>query len=74
MAMSISFLFFHGRFRILWDKEVERVGPEKASLGQVAWKFQRTRVLMDILANILCIIMSAIGPVSGEQPFFCLVS
>ncbi|XP_076694412.2 ATP-binding cassette sub-family C member 12 isoform X3 [Callospermophilus lateralis] len=51
------------RFRILWDKEVERVGPEKASLGQVAWKFQRTRVLMDILANILCIIMSAIGPV-----------
>ncbi|XP_076694411.2 ATP-binding cassette sub-family C member 12 isoform X2 [Callospermophilus lateralis] len=50
------------RFRILWDKEVERVGPEKASLGQVAWKFQRTRVLMDILANILCIIMSAIGP------------
>nr|XP_027794989.1 multidrug resistance-associated protein 9 isoform X1 [Marmota flaviventris] len=50
------------RFRILWDKEVERVGPEKASLGQVAWKFQRTRVFMDILANILCIIMSAIGP------------
>ncbi|XP_047385034.1 ATP-binding cassette sub-family C member 12 isoform X3 [Sciurus carolinensis] len=51
------------RFRILWDEEVERVGPEKASLGHVAWKFQRTRVLMDILANILCIIMSAIGPV-----------
>ncbi|XP_047385033.1 ATP-binding cassette sub-family C member 12 isoform X2 [Sciurus carolinensis] len=50
------------RFRILWDEEVERVGPEKASLGHVAWKFQRTRVLMDILANILCIIMSAIGP------------
>ncbi|XP_004629247.1 multidrug resistance-associated protein 9 isoform X1 [Octodon degus] len=50
------------RFRILWDEEVERVGPEKASLGQVAWKFQRTRVLMDIVANILCIIMAALGP------------
>ncbi|XP_033616485.1 multidrug resistance-associated protein 9-like isoform X3 [Fukomys damarensis] len=50
------------RFRILWDEEVERVGPEKASLGQVAWKFQRTRVLMDIVANILCIVMAAIGP------------
>uniref|UniRef100_A0A667HYB0 ATP-binding cassette sub-family C member 12 n=1 Tax=Lynx canadensis TaxID=61383 RepID=A0A667HYB0_LYNCA len=50
------------RFRILWDEEVERVGPEKASLGQVVWKFQRTRVLMDIVANILCIIMAAIGP------------
>ncbi|XP_058562789.1 ATP-binding cassette sub-family C member 12 isoform X5 [Neofelis nebulosa] len=50
------------RFQILWDEEVERVGPEKASLGRVVWKFQRTRVLMDIVANILCIIMAAIGP------------
>ncbi|XP_070356670.1 ATP-binding cassette sub-family C member 12 isoform X4 [Equus asinus] len=51
------------RFRILWEEEVERMGPEKASLGRVFWKFQRTRVLMDIVANILCIIMAAIGPV-----------
>uniref|UniRef100_A0A452TNJ2 ATP-binding cassette sub-family C member 12 n=1 Tax=Ursus maritimus TaxID=29073 RepID=A0A452TNJ2_URSMA len=50
------------RFRILWDEEVERVGPEEASLGRVVWKFQRTRVLMDIVANILCIIMAAVGP------------
>ncbi|XP_030894480.1 multidrug resistance-associated protein 9 isoform X4 [Leptonychotes weddellii] len=50
------------RFRILWDEEVESMGPEKASLGRVVWKFQRTRVLMDIVANILCIIMAAIGP------------
>ncbi|XP_058530683.1 ATP-binding cassette sub-family C member 12 isoform X6 [Ochotona princeps] len=50
------------RLRILWDEEVERVGPEKASLGRVVWKFQRTRVLMDVVANILCIIMAAIGP------------
>uniref|UniRef100_G1QIE8 ATP-binding cassette sub-family C member 12 n=1 Tax=Nomascus leucogenys TaxID=61853 RepID=G1QIE8_NOMLE len=49
------------RFRVLWDEEVERVGPEKASLSRVVWKFQRTRVLMDIVANILCIIMAAIG-------------
>ncbi|XP_051689838.2 ATP-binding cassette sub-family C member 12 isoform X2 [Oryctolagus cuniculus] len=50
------------RFRILWDEEVEQVGPQKASLGRVVWKFQRTRVLMDVVANILCIIMAAIGP------------
>ncbi|KAL4835950.1 hypothetical protein H8958_008726 [Nasalis larvatus] len=50
------------RFRVLWDEEVERVGPEKASLSRVVWKFQKTRVLMDIVANILCIIMAAIGP------------
>ncbi|KAI5249231.1 Multidrug Resistance-Associated Protein 9 [Manis pentadactyla] len=50
------------RLRILWDEEVERVGSEKASLDQVVWTFQKTRVLMDIVANILCIIMAAIGP------------
>ncbi|KAM8775289.1 ATP-binding cassette sub-family C member 12-like isoform 2-T2 [Rhynchonycteris naso] len=50
------------RFRTLWDEEVERVGPERASLGRVVWAFQRTRVLMDIVANILCIVMAAIGP------------
>ncbi|XP_058136036.1 ATP-binding cassette sub-family C member 12 [Dasypus novemcinctus] len=50
------------RFLILWDEEIERMGAEKASLGQVVWKFQRTRVLMDIVVNILCIIMAAIGP------------
>lgn len=63
----VFFLSFHHRFRILWDEEVDRVGAEKASLGQVVWKFQRTRVLMDIVANILCIIMAAIGPVSGTN-------
>ncbi|XP_021076052.1 multidrug resistance-associated protein 9 isoform X2 [Mus pahari] len=51
------------RFQILWNEEIERVGPEKASLGRVVWKFQKTRVLMDIVANILCIIMAALGPV-----------
>ncbi|XP_021076051.1 multidrug resistance-associated protein 9 isoform X1 [Mus pahari] len=50
------------RFQILWNEEIERVGPEKASLGRVVWKFQKTRVLMDIVANILCIIMAALGP------------
>ncbi|KAM9046573.1 LOW QUALITY PROTEIN: ATP-binding cassette sub-family C member 12 [Megaptera novaeangliae] len=49
------------RFQILWDEEVERMGPEKASLC-VVWKFQRTHVLMDIVANILCIITAAKGP------------
>ncbi|XP_074067508.1 ATP-binding cassette sub-family C member 12 isoform X3 [Macrotis lagotis] len=50
------------RFRFLWEEEVARVGAEKASVGRVVWRFQRTRVLMDIIANFLCIIMAAIGP------------
>lgn len=63
------FPFSHCRFQILWDEEIERVGPEQASLGRVVWKFQRTRVLMDVVANILCIIMAALGPVSGAGIF-----
>uniref|UniRef100_A0A2K6FZQ9 ATP-binding cassette sub-family C member 12 n=1 Tax=Propithecus coquereli TaxID=379532 RepID=A0A2K6FZQ9_PROCO len=50
------------RFCVLWDEEVGKVGPDKASLVRVVWKFQRTRVLVDFVANILCIVMAAIGP------------
>ncbi|XP_074149416.1 ATP-binding cassette sub-family C member 12 isoform X1 [Sminthopsis crassicaudata] len=50
------------RFRFLWEEEVARVGTEKASVGRVVWRFQRTRVLMDTIVNFLCIIMAAIGP------------
>ncbi|XP_066494056.1 ATP-binding cassette sub-family C member 12-like [Tiliqua scincoides] len=50
------------RFRLLWEAELARVGPEKASLGRVAFRFQRTRILMDMLANFTCIILSALGP------------
>uniref|UniRef100_A0A8D0HD12 ATP-binding cassette sub-family C member 12 n=1 Tax=Sphenodon punctatus TaxID=8508 RepID=A0A8D0HD12_SPHPU len=51
------------RFRILWEKEVATVGPEKASLGRVALKFQKTRVLVDVIANLFCILLAALGPV-----------
>ncbi|XP_008820849.1 multidrug resistance-associated protein 9 [Nannospalax galili] len=50
------------RFQVLWNEELQRVGPERASLGRVVWKFQRTRVLMDVVANILCVVMAALGP------------
>ncbi|XP_036296981.1 ATP-binding cassette sub-family C member 12 [Pipistrellus kuhlii] len=50
------------RLRVLWDQEVAMAGPEKASLGRVVWQFQRTRVLMDTVVNILCVVMAAIGP------------
>ncbi|KAJ6665948.1 hypothetical protein lerEdw1_000851 [Lerista edwardsae] len=50
------------RFRHLWEEELARVGPEKASLGRVAFRFQRTRILMDVLVNFTCIILSALGP------------
>ncbi|NWX82088.1 MRP9 protein, partial [Nothoprocta pentlandii] len=50
------------RFRHLWEAELARAGPEKASLGEVVWKFQRTRFLLDIIVNLISIILAALGP------------
>ncbi|KAM7146748.1 ATP-binding cassette sub-family C member 12-like isoform 3-T4 [Macrochelys suwanniensis] len=50
------------RFRLLWEAELARVGPEKASLGRVVLKFQRTRILVGVIANFICIILAALGP------------
>ncbi|TFK08994.1 UDP-N-acetylhexosamine pyrophosphorylase-like protein 1 [Platysternon megacephalum] len=50
------------RFRLLWEAELARVGPEKASLFRVVLKFQRTRILVDVIANFICIILAALGP------------
>ncbi|XP_039359660.1 ATP-binding cassette sub-family C member 12 isoform X1 [Mauremys reevesii] len=50
------------RFRLLWEAELARVGPEKASLVRVVLKFQRTRILVDVIANFICIFLAALGP------------
>ncbi|KAL7978930.1 hypothetical protein Chor_013419 [Crotalus horridus] len=50
------------RFRLLWEAEVAKVGLEKASLGKVFFQFQRTRIFMDIIANIFYAIFGVLGP------------
>ncbi|XP_074929938.1 ATP-binding cassette sub-family C member 12 [Chelonoidis abingdonii] len=50
------------RFQLLWEAELARVGPEKAPLVRVVLKFQRTRILVDVIANFICIILAALGP------------
>ncbi|XP_062818074.1 ATP-binding cassette sub-family C member 12 isoform X2 [Anolis carolinensis] len=50
------------RFRLLWEAELAKVGPEKASLVRVVLRFQRTRILVDVIANIACMIFGALGP------------
>ncbi|XP_077165982.1 ATP-binding cassette sub-family C member 12-like isoform X2 [Paroedura picta] len=50
------------RFRLLWEAELAKSGPEKASLVRVVFQFQRTRILIDILANCICVIFCALGP------------
>ncbi|XP_059848901.1 ATP-binding cassette sub-family C member 12 [Hypanus sabinus] len=50
------------RFMHLWEKEVERVGSKKASLEKVAVRFQRTRLLMNLICTIICMICGFLGP------------
>ncbi|XP_026569767.1 multidrug resistance-associated protein 9-like [Pseudonaja textilis] len=50
------------RFRLLWEAEVAKVGLEKASLHKVFFQFQRTRIFMDIIANILYTSFGVLGP------------
>ncbi|XP_046413794.1 ATP-binding cassette sub-family C member 5-like isoform X2 [Neodiprion fabricii] len=33
------------RLELLWNQELTKMGPEKVSLGRVAWQFCRTRIL-----------------------------
>nr|XP_060643937.1 ATP-binding cassette sub-family C member 12-like isoform X1 [Anolis sagrei ordinatus] len=50
------------RFRLLWEAELAKAGPEKASLVRVVLRFQRTRILVDVIANVACMIFGALGP------------
>uniref|UniRef100_A0A8C6XTA8 ABC transmembrane type-1 domain-containing protein n=1 Tax=Naja naja TaxID=35670 RepID=A0A8C6XTA8_NAJNA len=63
---NMSCLLFY-RFRLLWEAEVAKVGLEKASLRKVFFQFQRTRIFMDIIANIFYTSFGVLGPVSNLQ-------
>ncbi|XP_041077297.1 ATP-binding cassette sub-family C member 12-like [Polyodon spathula] len=50
------------RFQRLWDEEVVRVGPEKASIERVAFRFQKTRMILSFCASLVFSAFSLIGP------------
>ncbi|KAM9422481.1 ATP-binding cassette sub-family C member 12 isoform 1-T1 [Salvelinus alpinus] len=50
------------RFERLWEEEVAKVGLEKASLGGVFMRFQRTRLLVAFLVSVLFTLSVFIGP------------
>uniref|UniRef100_A0A674DUI3 ATP binding cassette subfamily C member 12 n=1 Tax=Salmo trutta TaxID=8032 RepID=A0A674DUI3_SALTR len=50
------------RFERLWEEEVAKVGLEKASLGGVFMRFQRTRLLVAFLVSIFFTLSVFIGP------------
>ncbi|XP_062379986.1 ATP-binding cassette sub-family C member 12-like [Sardina pilchardus] len=50
------------RMERLWQEEVSRVGLEKASLGKVVVRFQKTRLILSILASFLLTGALFLGP------------
>lgn len=47
----------------LWEEEVAKVGLEKASLGRVILRFQRTRLILSVFIGVLAMVAAFLGPV-----------
>uniref|UniRef100_A0A8D1PCG6 ATP binding cassette subfamily C member 11 n=1 Tax=Sus scrofa TaxID=9823 RepID=A0A8D1PCG6_PIG len=50
------------RLRLLWEEEVSRHGIDKASVFRVMLKFQRTRVIFDMVLSCFFSATSVLGP------------
>ncbi|XP_008065706.2 ATP-binding cassette sub-family C member 11 [Carlito syrichta] len=50
------------RLHRLWEEEVSRHGAEKASVTRMMLRFQRTRVIFDVLLGFCFCITSVLGP------------
>ncbi|KAF6287407.1 ATP binding cassette subfamily C member 11 [Rhinolophus ferrumequinum] len=51
------------RLRLLWEEEVSRHGMEKASVLRVMLRFQRTRIMFELLLACCFSVTSVLGPV-----------
>uniref|UniRef100_A0AAQ5Y7H1 ATP-binding cassette, sub-family C (CFTR/MRP), member 12 n=1 Tax=Amphiprion ocellaris TaxID=80972 RepID=A0AAQ5Y7H1_AMPOC len=52
------------RLQRMWEEEVAKKGPEKASLVRAVLRFQRTRLIISVLVGILAMVAVFLGPVS----------
>ncbi|TNN58751.1 Multidrug resistance-associated protein 9 [Liparis tanakae] len=50
------------RLHILWEEEVAKLGLEEASVVRVIFRFQRTRLILSIIAGILAMVAAFLGP------------
>lgn len=50
------------RLNRLWEEEVARVGPDKASLIRVVMRFQKTRLLISCFVGAFAMIAAFLGP------------
>lgn len=52
------------RLQRLWEEEVAKSGLEKASLLRTILRFQRTRLIISVMAGVLAMVSAFVGPVS----------
>uniref|UniRef100_A0A3Q1DGG2 ATP-binding cassette, sub-family C (CFTR/MRP), member 12 n=1 Tax=Amphiprion ocellaris TaxID=80972 RepID=A0A3Q1DGG2_AMPOC len=50
------------RLQRMWEEEVAKKGPEKASLVRAVLRFQRTRLIISVLVGILAMVAVFLGP------------
>ncbi|KAG2469763.1 multidrug resistance-associated protein 9 isoform X1 [Polypterus senegalus] len=50
------------RFFKFWEEEVARVGPEKASVGRVLMRFQKTRMIVAVICSSFFSAAGFLGP------------
>ncbi|GFG38298.1 hypothetical protein Cfor_11595 [Coptotermes formosanus] len=49
------------RLELLWQEEVSRKGPKRASFGSVVWRFVRTRIIVSSIVFSFSLAMGFIG-------------
>lgn len=64
---SGKFTYLFTDFNTFGKYSLQVLGLKKASLGKVVWKFQRTRLLVDIIAHLVSLIITALIPVSSTS-------
>lgn len=50
------------RLQRLWEEEVAKAGPEKASLARVFLRFQRTRLIVSVIVGVFTMVVVFLGP------------
>jgi len=61
------------RLELLWQEEVSRKGPKRASFGSVVWRFVRTRIIVSSIVYSLSLALGFIGLVCKLNIFVIII-
>lgn len=64
---SGTFTYLFTDFSTFEKHSLQALGLKKSSLGKVLWKFQRTRLFVDIIPHLVSILFAALIPISSTS-------